>query len=845
MRNLILLSCCFALGLAGHFESAAQPADAMAYQNRAASLLLNQEYERAIIELQKAAQLHKQNAQWQYYFACLNEITQAYINTGSLERAKSTAKEALWQSIQTLGRNNDEAAKASHKLGQVYEAAERYADAGRCHQMALDIREDLHTRAHPASAQSLLHLSRTSRLQGRHKQAAQYAEEAIRIFSSYYSPTHLETGQAYLALGLAWHEQGDEAALPLFEKAIATFRKAGEAGALPLAKALYQKAQLSASPDLALAEEAGELFATLNATSLPDAQAVFLLLAEHCLNSGEPGKARQWAAKAAYNKGSIPEAAARLQLQANFLLGDFEQACQLYPWLNHTSDSLSRQLLNKAAAATGKPLMFAGIDQPAAPESRGLAEQAEYYAHEAARAPAGSFEALSAHLLAGKYFASLSLQDRNMLRNLSTAEHHFSKGIATALQWLQYPVQPDQRHWLKRELPGLLQAAFAAMALQRQQTQRTESEEIAAEWMIRGKWIMATLMRQERALPPVAYQWLAGQLQHPGFRASREITEKWGQWQQEHLGQPLPALKTFLESLSANHAWGYGYWSDGKALSVVHFSEPPSLFVHKLSRGEKELSAGQAALLLPGWDTSALQQNIWLLPDQGLWHFPFKQLLADGQNGAATQIGIYTHFSAEDFIAAVRRPKPAKDKSMPCFYYFLPDAQAPRALPTSSARMYTACPEWMASGAAAAQPLTTAGQTAQTIITSPAATDSLLQRLGGQTKKASLLMPFTAPAELLQAWDEGYSQIAYSTAQCPSSQADLALLSEVQSGTPLATALQIVDGHSFSLIGAPGATAPEPVAGQPLIRWILLAIALLIAIGWLVMPRKKRLIRGR
>lgn len=148
MRNAILsiavlLIACTLRAQEGASVTAAQ------HQNQAAMLLLNSEPAEAISSLQAAAALYKRDADWEHYFSCLNQVTEAYLELGRLEDAKRWAKKALWESIEKLGRDNNEAARAAHKLGEAYSSAGRHESALESHRLGLMIRRKLYGGRHP------------------------------------------------------------------------------------------------------------------------------------------------------------------------------------------------------------------------------------------------------------------------------------------------------------------------------------------------------------------------------------------------------------------------------------------------------------------------------------------------------------------------------------------------------------------------------------------------------------------------------------------------------------------------------------------------------------------------
>lgn len=216
------------------------------HQNRAASLLLSGEHQAACAELKRAAQLYRSEEEWVPFFSCLTQLTQAYLRVNDLAKAKETAKDALWQSIALLGRNNNEAAQAAHQLAQVYAEAGRFEDAMQYHSMGLDIRTDMHGQFHPTVSDSYVHIAITCRNAGQLEQARKHLGKALSILQSTYREEHPETVPVLLQMGKLYKTMGKiPEAKSVYQKAVLIQRKAGAVGAEDLVPALIALARLS------------------------------------------------------------------------------------------------------------------------------------------------------------------------------------------------------------------------------------------------------------------------------------------------------------------------------------------------------------------------------------------------------------------------------------------------------------------------------------------------------------------------------------------------------------------------------------------------------------------------
>ncbi|MCB9264464.1 MAG: tetratricopeptide repeat protein [Lewinellaceae bacterium] len=174
--------------------------EAAQYQNRAAAQLLNGDLEGAIRELEMAASVYKEAEEWEHYFSCLNQATNAYLSSGKLDEAKRTAKKALWESIQRLGRDNDEAAKAAHRLAEVYSRANRHEKAIEVHKMGLMIRESIYGTEHIKLAGSYDWMAKAWSAAGDYEQAAHFYERAMSLRKTLLGSQHPDVAISYTNL---------------------------------------------------------------------------------------------------------------------------------------------------------------------------------------------------------------------------------------------------------------------------------------------------------------------------------------------------------------------------------------------------------------------------------------------------------------------------------------------------------------------------------------------------------------------------------------------------------------------------------------------------------------------
>lgn len=609
---LLLLSGSFGGLSAQALEQAGQ------HQNQAAALLIGQDLNGAVSELRKAAALYEQAESWEHYFSCLNQITEAQLGLGQLDKAKQTAKQALWQSLKELGGDNDEAAKASHKLGQVYESAGRYTDAKDCHRMAIRIREGLYPEQHPALAESLQHLARTSIAEGALEEAGQLLAEAQQILQSYYGQRHPASALPLELLAHLRLTEGDSLqAQQLYQTAIKLQRTAPEQYPLELGRNLCRLAAFKqGDKQLTLYQEASELFLSYSARREPLAATAFLALSQAAPQLKEQRRYAQLAIQAS-PESAAGQSAADMLAHLEYLAGRFAAAASYYEqrlaqrgyrplpeaWQQAVQAALLSGQAERAAdwaaryAAAAPPDSAAGIDarllQAEADLALGQAEAAlarldellgrdrlsnhqqamayrlkgqalsklatyeqaiSAYQTSLELAPPGSPMHWPVLALLGRAHAQLARQDRNTLDNLAAAIRHFQAFAAAAEQAASSPMLPQQQAWLRQQLNAIYEDALFCSALLKQQRQSPEALEQAYFWMESGKRLQLWLAAQQNWQNDAAQQFRQ-------FLLEAQTQQRLGQ-----AGPPQAAQQ------QAQQAWAK---AQGKAQQALRYAIKP------------------------------------------------------------------------------------------------------------------------------------------------------------------------------------------------------------------------------------------------------------------------------
>lgn len=548
------------------------PGVAGQHQNRAASLLLSHDFESAIAELRQAAAQYKAAASWPYYFSCLNQITQAQLELGQLDAAKQTAKQALWQSIETLSRNNDEAAKAAHKLGQVYEAAGRFEDAMECHRMAYDIREDLFSREHPQTAASLLFMAVTARKQQAFEGAASLLEEAEAVLTEYYEAGHPELSQVWEERGMLYEKQEQlPKAREAYEQAIAILKVFPNQYPEALGRNWCRLARLLPEGERAQAyQRAYHLFEANERMQNSFAGEAALELSRDALQAGQPALAVQIAERAKRN----PEARSSthpLLAKSYLLLGQLEPALQQFRhWINSAPDALQptdwsnaaelallseadeealrwsklfeersesllpRYFAARAYAASGnetraRQILNHIIRSPEPATLKALAEEAlgelelqngdteQAMAHfKSALRQAGRHEFSQIRLLyaLGQAHTLLAGQDRHAIDNIIAGTDYYAELQDRLGHLVSKPLTPFEAHWLKNHLEGIVNSGMQHLYLQQQYVRKDFSVEGAYHWFEFAKVALFDFHDVEASTAPAFWKYRSHRLEN-------------------------------------------------------------------------------------------------------------------------------------------------------------------------------------------------------------------------------------------------------------------------------------------------------------------------------------------
>lgn len=225
MRKLLFIfilscSCSYPLTAQQNAEMAAQ------YQNQAVSHLLGSEHDAALEKLALAAALYRSASLWEPYFSCLNQISSIYLETAQYDEAKRSAKKALWESIEKLGRDNAEAARAAHKLGEVYSGEGRQEDALESHRLALMIRRKLYGEKHPEMADSYDWLGKAYASGQDCVQAETHFQKSLALRKKLLGAESAEVADSYYLLGeLEASRQKSKAALEFHLQGLAIREK--------------------------------------------------------------------------------------------------------------------------------------------------------------------------------------------------------------------------------------------------------------------------------------------------------------------------------------------------------------------------------------------------------------------------------------------------------------------------------------------------------------------------------------------------------------------------------------------------------------------------------------------
>lgn len=580
------------------------------HQNRAASLMLNQNYEAAIEELKQAADYYKTAESWPYYFSCLNQITQAQIELGQLDAAKQSAKQALWQSIETLSRDNDEAAKASHKLGQVYEAAGRYEDAMECHRMAYDIRENLFSERHPQVAASHIFMAVTARKQRDFEQSSAFLEQAEAILTQYYEAGHPEVASVLEERGMLLELQGETVqAKENFKRAIDILKAFPNQYPEALGRIWCRLARLLPEGQRAEAyQRAYHLFEANERMQTAFAAEAAMELAQDALQAGQPALTVQMAGRAMQHP-DVRLIAVQLLAKSHLLMGQFGPAFihyqdwigatpnELLPedWVNAVETALlnkhaktallwsrmyadrtegllpryyvacsyallgnttrAQQILNKILRSEEPKIIKALAEERLGQldfEQGDIESALEHF--EAALAMAGAPHYCQIRLLAvmGKAHTLLAAQDRHTVDNINAAQTCFQKLEAHLTQLMTNPLTPFEMAWLDRHLEEVVNSGVQHLYLQQQYASLEFSIEGAYQWFESAKIALLQFHSQQKNTAPAFWKYRAYRLKKEfpygidGSKASSAVAEAWGRFRSEQAKQLRYQLNTAL-----------------------------------------------------------------------------------------------------------------------------------------------------------------------------------------------------------------------------------------------------------------------------------------------------------
>lgn len=640
----------------------AQPTGSGAqHQNRAASLLLNHDYNAAIEALEQAASDYKEAAAWPYYFSCLNQITQAQIELGQLDAAKRSAKRALWQSIKTLSRNNDEAAKAAHKLGQVYEAAERYEDAMECHRMAFDIREALFSKVHPQIAASKVFMAITARKQGDYEQSAAFLEAAEGVLTRYYDTGHPEIAKVLEERGMLQELQGDTAqARSSFKQAIDILQAFPNQYPEALGRNWCRLARLLPEGQRGQAyQRAYHLFEANERMQSVFAAEAALELAQDALSAGQPALTIQMS-KRALQHPEVQSTAGPLLANAYLLTGRLEAALIHYQewigsapntlqpsdWINavetallhqrgetallwsklyaeRSNQQLARFYVARAYALLGNTVrarqIFRRLRRSDEPDViKALAEEAlgqldleegnlepalEHFRSGLSKVPKGHFSQLRLLAALGQAHTSLAAQDRHTIDNIEAAAEYFQALEKQLKHLLTVPLTPFEAAWLDQGLEQVITSVVQHLYLQQQYAHQDFSVPVAFQWFETAKISLLQLHAQRNNTAPAFWKYRAHRLeQHgpygvKGTKLSSAVAQAWSRFQSKQADQQRYTLNELLPWAAFQELM-----AELKLGSYHYWVAEAHLYV-------LQLDAGGGRLYRTNWEASAIQRG--------------------------------------------------------------------------------------------------------------------------------------------------------------------------------------------------------------------------------------------
>lgn len=251
------------------YALASTPDTLRAYQHYvlADSMLTHAQYDSAVWNFQKAADMYKEAEVWGRHIGCFNKISKCYWKWGRYEEAKKPGMYALNSSLEKLESPNLEEARAYHNLGVIAKRKGNYSAANNFLTKALTVKKKLLPRGHPevieeynglaglnfrigklSTAKNILltaieekksikpwgdeqlanflnNLGLIYWSEGRMDSSIYCYEQALKIRKSIFSEGHPAFGACYNGLGLSYMYKGlNHQAIDYFSQAMGIFK---------------------------------------------------------------------------------------------------------------------------------------------------------------------------------------------------------------------------------------------------------------------------------------------------------------------------------------------------------------------------------------------------------------------------------------------------------------------------------------------------------------------------------------------------------------------------------------------------------------------------------------------
>ncbi|MEM6966437.1 MAG: CHAT domain-containing tetratricopeptide repeat protein, partial [Bacteroidota bacterium] len=218
MRTGLVLFLMFAI----NFPFFAQTDKAGTLLTEAAVFIENRTYDKALINLTKAAKIYQQANQDDLRHQVLLKVSEVLLLADENFEARKMANKVL-----ELTAQNDTLAAGAHQfLGNLDLQDGQVGVALRSFQEALDIRKNNLPQDHPAIAESLLAVSQVQNQLRKTNLALENAQAALAILEKVYGKTHPKTAEAIGTLGTIYSTKGEqEKAIPLLQQSIDIFKK--------------------------------------------------------------------------------------------------------------------------------------------------------------------------------------------------------------------------------------------------------------------------------------------------------------------------------------------------------------------------------------------------------------------------------------------------------------------------------------------------------------------------------------------------------------------------------------------------------------------------------------------